>query len=95
MIKAAIEGKWFAIGRLPERTTHQLVPPIDWNVSEFDIQQGKAGRDGLYYEDLLCAFAEDVPKGHYLDKQFQALNSRKQVLKNINGGRPSNMPLYA
>lgn len=90
MIQGAINGEWIALGRADNRKKHQLIPPGDWTILDFDIDKGTAERGQLRLKELRCAFTKDIPSNHQLFQTVQQALSRPHVIKNRAAGRPSN-----
>ncbi len=64
MIKDAVAGVWFAIGRGVNSSAHELIDPYHWNFLLLNTEKGIVGRDDFRFEDLRCAFTKDVPEAH-------------------------------
>lgn len=64
MVRDAVAGLWFAIGRKDGVGAHQFIHPSDWNFLLLNIEKGAVGRDNLRFDALRCAFTRDVPENH-------------------------------
>jgi hypothetical protein len=64
MVRDAVAGIWFAIGRSASESTYTLIEPHDWNFLLMNIEQGAVGRDGLSFRDLRCALTKNVQEDH-------------------------------
>ena len=71
MTRDGITGIWIAVGRPAEDAAHELIPPGYWKILRIDVERGCVERDNIKFEDVHCAFAEDLPEGHpILQKVF-------------------------